>query len=132
MKQLFSTRTGQWSLLALFLLACAASFSGAQDAAETAKPEAKRRGRLPAYFAAVVNEKQREQIYDLQAKYAEQMEALQKQLDALASQRDTEIDGVLTPEQLAEVNKKREEAKAARAKRAKPAEEPAEAAGDAN
>ncbi len=82
------------------------------------KDDAKPRGRLPAYFSSVVNEKQREAVYGIQEKYQKQLEDLQKQLDALTAQRDKEIDEVLTPEQLTEVNKKREEAAK---KREKPA-----------
>lgn len=104
--------------------AAAPPATAAKDAAASAKePAAKEtlKGRLPAFFASVVNEKQRAEIYDLQNRYASQIKQLQAQLDALTKERDTAIDAVLTAEQLAEVNKKREAAKASRSSRTKPA-----------
>ena len=71
------------------------------------KPRKKPRGRLPTYFSRVVTEKQRSEIYDIQAKYADQIAALKKQLDELAETRDTEVDKVLSDEQRAEVTKLR-------------------------
>ena len=58
-------------------------------------------GRLPMYFGSVVSETQREKIYAIQAKYAERIRQLQEQLDELKARRGTEIEAVLTPEQLA-------------------------------
>ncbi len=78
-----------------------------QEQKERAKP----RGRLPAFFATVVNEKQREEIYKIQSDYTAKLDELEKQLAALRAERDAKIDAVLTPEQLDSVNKKREEAK---------------------
>lgn len=87
------------------------------DSAEKAPAVKKVSGRLPTYFAAVVSQKQREAIYKLQADYEAQLEKLQAQLDALMVDRDREIDAVLSDEQLAEVTKKREEAKKRREER---------------
>ncbi len=98
---------------------------------EEAKPAAEKkvakkpRGRLPAYFSAVVDAKQREAIYAVQAKYKTQLEELQKQIAALEEQRDKEVDAVLSAEQLAEVNKKREEAAKKREERKKKPTKPA-------
>jgi len=94
------------------------------------KPETKRRGRLPAYYSKVVTAEQREQIYEIQEGYAAQIEKLRMQLDELYEQRESEIAGVLTSEQLKEIAAM---AAAARARRA--AGEPAEAsepAGDSS
>ena len=75
------------------------------------------RGRLPAYFSAVVSQKQRGQIYGIQSQFNERLAALRVQIDQLLAERDKEVDGVLTPEQLADVNKKRQAAAARRKSR---------------
>ncbi len=74
---------------------------GDQPAAEKKEPK----GRLPNHYASVVTEAQREKIYGVQGKYAEQIKKLQEQLEALEAQRDAEIEAVLTPEQRQEVEK---------------------------
>ncbi len=94
---------------------------------EVKKPRAKPRGRLPAYFSAVVSPEQRKAVYALQAKYAEQMTALEAQITALKTQRNKEVDAVLKPEQLEQVNKKR----AAAAERRKGGKKPAAPTSDA-
>lgn len=70
----------------------------------------KPRGRLPAYFSSVVTQEQRETIYEIQHRYAQQLEALQAQIEKLVTERDRQVDEVLTPEQLTIVNQKRAEA----------------------
>lgn len=87
------------------------------DAAKKEATVKKAAGRLPTYFAAVVSQKQRESIYKLQADYEAQLEKLQAQLEALIADRDREVDAVLSAEQLAEVTKKRDEAKKKREER---------------
>jgi hypothetical protein len=84
------------------------------------KADAKKpHGRLPAHYTQVVNEKQRETIYKIQAEYAAKIEALETQLKAIKAERDERVSAVLTVEQ----KKKVEEAAArVRAKRAKPVE----------
>jgi len=62
------------------------------------------------YYAKVVDEKQRQKIYDIQRKYHPQIADLQKQLEKLIAQRDAEIEAVLTPQQKAEIEKLRQEA----------------------
>jgi len=87
-----------------------------------AKKAKKPRGRLPSYYRQVVDEKQRETIYKIQAEYAPKIAALKAELNALIKQRNDEVAGVLTPEQL----KKVEELKAAKKKprRKSPAKTP--------
>jgi len=88
------------------------------------KPRAKKtrefRGRLPAYYGKVVDEKQRKAIYAIQIEYHPKIEALRKQLEDLMKERDEKVADVLTPEQQAKVeelraaaNSKRERAKSA-------------------
>ena len=85
------------------------------DPAKTTKVERKKpRGRLPTYFAKVVNTSQREEIYAIQSRYAEQIEKLQQELQELLKERDAEVDAVLSPEQMAEVLKLRRESEARR------------------
>lgn len=109
--------------LALALLVSNGQVNGddkAESKQEVKKKErAKPRGRLPAYFATVVSQEQREKVYSIQGKYSKQIEDLQRQMDELTATRDKEVDGVLTPEQLEKVNAKRDEAKAKRASRSK-------------
>jgi len=72
------------------------------DAPEKAATQAKRtrpKGRLPAYYAAVVNERQRETIYAIQAEYQIKIEPLENQLKQLKQERDEKLAAVLTPEQ---------------------------------
>ncbi|MBM4092212.1 MAG: hypothetical protein FJ276_22705 [Planctomycetes bacterium] len=94
------------------------------DKQEAGKARKEPRGRLPAYYSKVVTEKQRAEIYDIQAKYNGQIEALQEQLEALAKNRDAEVEGVLTEEQLAEVTKMREAQRTARKSKASEAASP--------
>lgn len=80
----------------------------------------KQRLRLPTYFSGVVTPKQRDEIYRLQQEFADKIAALQMQIETLMVEREQALDGVLQPDQLAAVNKKREEAKQRRAARAAP------------
>ena len=83
---------------------------------ETAAPQKKFRGRLPAHYRTVVDEKQREAIYAIQKEYWTRIEALKAQLAALTKQRDEKVTAVLTPEQLKQVEAKATAAKAERSK----------------
>ena len=80
------------------------------------------RGRLPNYYGRVVDEKQRQCIYQIQREYAPRIDFLKGQLAALIAERDKKVAAVLTPQQLNKVEQFRAEAKAkrARAKAAKP------------
>jgi len=92
------------------------SAQGPVQATPSSPPSAKNddqnvfRPRLPMYYAKVVDEKQRQKIYDIQRKYHPQIADLQKQLEKLIAQRDAEIEAVLTPQQKAEIEKLRQEA----------------------
>jgi hypothetical protein len=78
---------------------------------EEAKPV---RQRLPAYFAKVVTASQRQQIYVIQASSRKQIERLQEQLSQLLRQRAQEVDLVLSPDQLQQVQTLRAAAAARR------------------
>jgi len=78
--------------------------------------EKKTRGRLPAYYTDIVTAEQRQKIYDLQSKYAKQIEALNEQLDALQRQRDGEIESLLTADQKEKLKKARAEGAAKKKK----------------
>ena len=87
-----------------------------EPAAETAPAEQEKvfRGRLPAYYGQVVDEKQRQAIYEIQKQYAPRIDALKAQLAALTDERNGKVAAVLTPEQRAEVDGLKAEAKAKR------------------
>jgi len=72
------------------------------------------RGRLPAYYGQVVDEKQRAAIYEIQKQYAPRIDALKAQLAALTEERNEKVAAVLTPEQQAKVASLKAEAKAKR------------------
>jgi hypothetical protein len=83
---------------------------------EDAKPKKKEfRGRLPAYYSRVVDEKQRQKIYAIQREYAPKIDALKAQLAALTAERDEKVVAVLTPEQLKTIQQLKAEAEAKRA-----------------
>lgn len=93
----------------------------ASSADETSAAPTKRkkpRGRLPVFYSQVVSGDQREEIYDIQAKYEPDMDALVEKLVEMRNQMQAEIKGVLTPEQLERVQQLKDEAKQRRAKRA--------------
>jgi hypothetical protein len=72
--------------------------------------EKKAKGRLPAYYADIVTEQQRATIYAIQAKYEQQLDALNAQVTALEKQRNLEVENVLTPAQKEQLKKARDEA----------------------
>jgi len=80
--------------------------------------EMKAKGKVPAYYADVVTETQRQQIYAIQDKYAKQIAHFQAQLEAVTAQRDMEIENLLSPEQRQKINKAREDAAAKKKKTA--------------
>jgi hypothetical protein len=80
--------------------------------------EKKAKGRLPAYYGDLVSDAQKQQIYGVQEKYAKQIADLQAQLDAVAKQRDSEIEGILNADQKEKVKKAQEEAAAKKKKAA--------------
>ena len=89
--------------------------SDADKPAAKKKVRSKPRGRLPAYYNAVVSPDQRERIYGIQAQYAEQIDKLLERLKMLTAERHAAVKGVLTPQQQAKVAQLRAEAKAKRA-----------------
>lgn len=91
------------------LLIGALSFLAPLSGQETKK--AKTKGRLPPYFAQVVDAKQRAQIYAIQAKYKEQIEKLQAELKAANEKLAEEMEAVLNKEQKDKLAKLRSEAK---------------------
>ena len=88
---------------------------------KSGKDEAtKFKGRLPAHYGSVVDDKQRKEIYDIQAEYYNKLENLRKdhasQLKALMADRDEEITDLLTDEQRKKVAKlKADRSKSAKA-----------------
>lgn len=92
--------------LIAFALSSLAPLSG-----QEAKSKAKTKGRLPPYFAQVVDAKQREQIYAIQAKYKEQIEKLEADLKAANDKLKEEVEAVLNKEQKEKLDKLRAEAK---------------------
>lgn len=82
-------------------------FGQESSTAEPAAAQPVVRGRLPAYFSAVVTTKQREEVYRIQARVQQQIDELRQKIAALETARNKEVDAVLDPDQLAEVNKKR-------------------------
>ncbi|RMF92814.1 MAG: hypothetical protein D6741_14500 [Planctomycetota bacterium] len=98
----------------------AAQATAAQTADQASEAKAPAfRPRLPNYYAKVVSEDQRQQIYAIQREYWEKMQPLLKQLEALEAERNAKIEAVLTPEQKAAVQKARDEAAARRKARAR-------------
>jgi hypothetical protein len=99
----------------------------AKPAGKTAAAANKPKGRLPAYFKDIVDEKQRDKIYAVQADYNAKIDALEEQIKTLTDQRDAAIENVLSPEQKEKLKKAKEEAASKKKKpkaedTAKPAE----------
>jgi len=61
--------------------------------------EGKLKGRLPAYFAKLVDKDQREAIYKIEDEYGPKIKALQQQVHDLEAERNGKIRAVLTPDQ---------------------------------
>ncbi|MDA7977141.1 MAG: hypothetical protein MPJ50_00045 [Pirellulales bacterium] len=102
------------ALTAAALVVAASGVGFGQGATQETSQDQKQVRRLPNYFARVVSEDQRKEIYAIQDKHSATIDKLQKQLDEATAARDKEIDAVLSPEQLARVKKYQEEAKARR------------------
>ena len=58
---------------------------------------------MPAYFGKVVDQSQRQEIYQIQADYKDRIAKLQAALTELVQQRDREILMVLSADQLVEL-----------------------------
>jgi Spy/CpxP family protein refolding chaperone len=89
-----------------------------QEAKKTDKTEKKAKGRLPAYYADIVTEEQRDKIYAIQAKHQAKIEELNAALTAANKARDAEIESVLTPEQKIKLKAAKDEAAAKKKKNA--------------
>lgn len=76
------------------------------------------RPRLPAYYARVVTEEQRQKIYAIQREYHPRIAALRKQLEELIAEQNGKIEAVLTPQQKAELERLRQEAATRRGSKA--------------
>src|SRR5262245_27439910 len=88
----------------LGLLVASSPLSVGQDKAKKAEKTDKAdkpKGKLPPYYADVVSETQRDKIYTIQAKYADQIKELNEQLAAVEKKQNDEIEKVLTAEQKA-------------------------------
>jgi len=96
-------------LLAAVVALSAGLAIGTSSIGQEAKDK-KAKGRLPPYYADIVTETQKTQIYAVQDKYARQIADLQSQLDAVQKQRDTEIESLLNAEQKDRLKRAREDA----------------------
>jgi len=63
-----------------------------------------------------VTEAQRKEIYTIQLEYYDKIKALRAQIEAMAQERDTRVQAVLSADQLKEVQRIAAEAKANREK----------------
>ena len=97
-----NARTGRLLCWATFV-SLAVGFAAVEQRAFGEEPPVKKarrvHGRLPAHYAGVVNEEQREEIYKLQEEYKPKINVMQAQLDALKQALDEKISAVLTAEQ---------------------------------
>ncbi|MAI31646.1 MAG: hypothetical protein CMM07_08250 [Rhodopirellula sp.] len=57
------------------------------------------KGRLPRYFASLVNSEQRIEIYLIQSKFRDQISELKQQLEKLEAKQMQDIEAVLTADQ---------------------------------
>lgn len=57
-------------------------------------------GRLPAHYRDIVNDAQRDAIYEIQNKYEEMIKPLEEKVKQLKAEEKKEIEAVLTPKQL--------------------------------
>jgi hypothetical protein len=71
-------------------------------------------GRLPMYYAKVVDKEQRTKIVAIQDEYAAKIEPLQRQIDDLIKERDGKVAAVLTPEQQKRIDELKSAAQKAR------------------
>lgn len=104
-----------------------------KPAAKAGKPEAEGkakkspadyRGPLPFYYGKVVSPDQKEKLYLITEKYAQEMKALQTKLRELEAARDKELEAALTPEQRARIQELREEAAKSRTAKETKTEKP--------
>ena len=128
-------RESQWNLImgwlapvlvGLALASCAVAQAPKSDAVPAKAAKAKKtRGRLPAYYGKVVTDKQRQQIYAIQAKYQTEIVKLKQKLVDLITKQKSEIEGVLTEQQRDEIQQLRSKRKSARVAKSSSAKPPA-------
>ena len=99
-------------------LLVAGSPSIGQETKAGAKKSEKRKGQLPANYADVVSDEQRDKIYGIQEKYAKDLKALNEQLLVLTKKQNDEIEAVLTAEQKEKIDLARANTAAKKKKRA--------------
>ena len=112
--------SGMALVMALLALmgSCPASSFGAAPRAKVAKA-GKARGRVPANYAKLdLTEDQKTKIYNVQAKYKEQIDALNLQLKDLRAKEMQEITEVLTADQKTKLQEFEEAAKKLKAENA--------------
>ncbi len=78
----------------------AAATDGTSDKATSSVMRKPSAGRLPPYFASLVDSRQREAIYQIRATMATKISELEKQLEELRKAEMLEIERVLTDDQL--------------------------------
>lgn len=71
----------------------------AKDSTSPAPKKEKEKGRLPPYYAKIVDESQREKIYQIENDYAPKLKDLYAQLKSLNDEREQKIRAVLTADQ---------------------------------
>ena len=97
---------------------CTVFAADATAATQTIKTSKAARGRLPPYYASVVNKEQREKIYSIQSEYRQKIEAARAQLTALTEEQQEKIFAVLSDEQKKQIEEIQSSAKAKRAEKA--------------
>lgn len=99
---MMKTPTGRF-LCCAALVSLAVAFAATDQRAfgdeQPAKKAKRVYRRLPAHYADVVNQEQREKIYKLQEEYKPKIDEIQAQLNALKKELDDKISAVLTAEQ---------------------------------
>lgn len=104
-------RAAVWSVVLVLAAVVGQGFSQGDD--EGKGPSR----RLPNFYSKVgLRQSQRDTIYGIQDKYAEQIEDLIRQVEEIRHKRDAEIEMVLNDEQRIELKKLRTEAAAAKVK----------------
>jgi hypothetical protein len=102
------------SIAAVGLCLALPAMLAAQDAPS---PRAESRGRLPSYFSQVVTPQQKEQVYQVQAEYEQQIDTLEAKIEALEKKRDEAVRTLLTADQRKQVDQLAAAAKAKRDER---------------
>jgi hypothetical protein len=126
MRQKMTGRLACWTTLTLLGIASlmvAQAATGGEGKTPVKKLSGRKGHRLPSHYGAVVDEKQREEIYKIQDEYQPKIDILENQLKALKKERDDKISAVLTAEQKKKLDEATAKQKPRDAKPVKPAEE---------